>query len=233
MCGISVHLTLVFRQLFQYDSVFDFLVSFLRFLYCKNVVGSLQLLDNLVVFLYAGFLVEVYIAKVVIQFYLSQVERALSNYSNLNSCLLTSFTCRAVLGEVSNFTILETCFLIITPLAFFLRETVVFLFLEFLIFSLLLYLASYNSITISVIPSTLSLYVSYVRAEVFLLIVSLLQPVVDACSKLDQRVQCSRLVVVYKAILNVFLKACFEDRSKCRIILIDSSLQLLKFCRIG
>jgi hypothetical protein len=81
---------------------------------------------------------------------------------------------------VSNFATLETCFVVITLLAFFLRETILSLSLVFLILRFVLYLASYNSVAISVKSSTLSFSVRHVRLEVFLLIISFLKPVVNA-----------------------------------------------------
>ena len=81
---------------------------------------------------------------------------------------------------MSNFAILETCFVVITLLAFFFRETILSLFLGFLVFRFVLYLASYNSVAISVKSFTLPLSVRHIRLEVFLLVVSFLKLVVDA-----------------------------------------------------
>jgi hypothetical protein len=50
------------------------------------------------------------------------------------------------------------------------------------VLSLLLRLTSHDSVAIFVVFSALSLHISYVRAEVLLLIVSLLKPVVNARS---------------------------------------------------
>ena len=83
---------------------------------------------------------------------------------------------------MSNFAILEICFVIIALLAFFLRETVLSLSLSFLVFSFILYLASYNSVSILVKPAALSFYVSYVKLEVLLLVVLFLQLVINAYS---------------------------------------------------
>ena len=105
----------------------------------------------------------------------------MSNYSNLNSRLLNLFFF-AVSSEVSNFATLETYFVIITLLAFFLRETVLSLSLGLLVFRFVLYLASYNSVAISVKSSTLPLSVRHVRLEIFLLVVLLLKSVINARS---------------------------------------------------
>jgi hypothetical protein len=83
---------------------------------------------------------------------------------------------------VSNFAALEICFVVITPLAFFLRETILSLSLGLLVLRLVLYLAGYDSVSILVKPAALPFYVSYVRLEVLLLVVLFLQPVIDACS---------------------------------------------------
>jgi hypothetical protein len=103
----------------------------------------------------------------------------LSNYPNLNSRLFNLFFL-AVSSKVSNFATLETYFIIITLLAFFLRETILSLSLGFLILRFVLYLASYNSVAISIKSSTLPLSVRHIRLEVFLLIISFLKPVVNA-----------------------------------------------------
>ena len=103
----------------------------------------------------------------------------MSNHPNLNSRLFNLFFF-AVSSEVSNLAALETCFVIITLLAFFLRETILSLFLGLLVLRFVLYFASYNSVAISVKSSTLSFSVRHVRLEVFLLIISFLKPVVDA-----------------------------------------------------
>ena len=103
----------------------------------------------------------------------------MSNYPDLNSCLL-SFAYRAVFSKVSNFTILEACLLIVTPLALFFRETIVSLPLGISVLSLLLYLASYNSIFILVVSTPLPFYVSYIRLEVFLLVVPFLKLIINA-----------------------------------------------------
>jgi hypothetical protein len=86
----------------------------------------------------------------------------------------------AVSSKMSNFATLETCFVIITLLAFFLRETILSLSLGFLVLKFVLYLASYNGVAISVESSTLPLSVRHIRLEVFLLVVSFLKPVVNA-----------------------------------------------------
>jgi hypothetical protein len=81
---------------------------------------------------------------------------------------------------VSNFAILETCFIVITLLAFFLRETILSLFLGFFVLKFVLYFTSYNSVAISIKSSTLSFSVRHIRLKVFLLIISFLKPVVNA-----------------------------------------------------
>ena len=74
----------------------------------------------------------------------------------------------------------ETCFVVVALLALFLRESIVVLSLGTPIFGFVLYLASYNGVSIIVVPA-LSSYVSYVRLEIFLLVVPFLKSVVDAC----------------------------------------------------
>lgn len=103
----------------------------------------------------------------------------MSNYLNLNSRLFNLFFL-AVSSEMSNFAALETCFIVITLLAFFLRKTILSLFLGFLVLRFVLYLAGYNSVAISIKSSTLPLSVRHIRLEVFLLVVSFLKPVVNA-----------------------------------------------------
>jgi hypothetical protein len=102
-------------------------------------------------------------------------------YPDFDSCLLYLFL-GTVLGEVFYFPATETCFVVITPLAFFLGKSIVFLFLGLSVLGLLLRLAGYDGVAIFVVFSALSLYIGYVGAEVLLLIVSLLKPVVDARS---------------------------------------------------
>ena len=103
----------------------------------------------------------------------------MSDYPDLDGRLLDLFFL-AVSSKVSNFAILETCFVVIALLAFFLGETILSLSSGFLVLRFVLYLASYNSVAISVESSTLSFSVRHVRLEVFLLIISFLKPVVDA-----------------------------------------------------
>ena len=88
----------------------------------------------------------------------------------------------AVSSKVSNLATLETCFIIVTLLAFFLRETVLSLSLGLPVFRFVLYLAGYNSVSILIKPAALPFHVSYVRSEVLLLVVPFLQPVINACS---------------------------------------------------
>ena len=83
---------------------------------------------------------------------------------------------------MSNLAALETCFIVITLLAFFLRETILSLSLGFLVLRFVLYFASYNSVSILVKPAALPFYVSYVRLEVLLLVVLFLQLVINAYS---------------------------------------------------
>ena len=84
---------------------------------------------------------------------------------------------------MSNLATLETC-LIITPLAFFLRKLIVSLFLGVSISSLILYLASYNSVAVSIIFNiTRFLYISYRGLEVpLLLVTAFLKPIINARS---------------------------------------------------
>jgi hypothetical protein len=81
---------------------------------------------------------------------------------------------------VSNFAVLKTCFVVIALLAFFLRETLLSLSSVFLVLRFVLYLASYNSVAISIKSSTLPLNVRRIRSEVFLLVVSFPKSVVNA-----------------------------------------------------
>ena len=83
---------------------------------------------------------------------------------------------------MSNLAALETCFVVITLLAFFLRETILSLSLGFLVLRFVLYFAGYNSISILVKPAALPFHVGHVRLEVLLLVVLFLQSVIDACS---------------------------------------------------
>jgi hypothetical protein len=83
---------------------------------------------------------------------------------------------------VSNFAILEVCFIIITLLALFLRETILSLSLVFLIFKFVLYLASCNSVAISIKSSTVPLSIRHIKLEVFLLVVLFLNLVINTCS---------------------------------------------------
>ena len=101
---------------------------------------------------------------------MSRVWRALSDYLDLNGRLLNLFLF-AVSSKVSNLATLETCFVVVTLLAFFLGETVLSPSSGLLVFRFVLYLTSYNSVSILVKPTALPFYVSYVRLEVLLLVV--------------------------------------------------------------
>jgi hypothetical protein len=112
---------------------------------------------------------------------LSRVWRALSDYLDLDSRLLNLFFF-AVSGKVSNFATLEICFVVVTLLAFFLRETVLFLSLGLLVFRFVLYLTGYNSVAIPIESSALPFCIRQVGSEIFLLIVPFLKSVIDTCS---------------------------------------------------
>ena len=105
----------------------------------------------------------------------------MSNYPDLDSCLFDLFFI-AVSSEVSNFAATEICFVIVTLLAFFLRKSVMSLSLGLSVFSLLLYLASYNSIAVLVISAALFPCVSQRWLELSLLLGAFLQAIVDARS---------------------------------------------------
>ena len=78
----------------------------------------------------------------------------MSNHPNLNR-RLPYFILRAVSAEVAYFTALETCSIVVTLLAFFLRESVMVLFLGMSVLSLLLYLAGHDGIAILVVSAAL------------------------------------------------------------------------------
>ena len=65
---------------------------------------------------------------------------------------------RIVFGKVSLFAILETYFVVVTPLAFFLRKTILALSLGVLAL-VFLHLAYYNSVAILIFTMTLLPYV--------------------------------------------------------------------------
>ena len=75
---------------------------------------------------------------------------------------------------------LETCFVVVASLTLFLGKSVVELSLGLLVFSFVLHLASYNSVSIVVVSAALSSRVSHVRLEVFLLVIPLPKSVVNA-----------------------------------------------------
>jgi hypothetical protein len=105
----------------------------------------------------------------------------LSNYPDLDGRLFNLFFF-AVSGEVSNFAASETCFIVITLLAFFLGETILSLSSGFLVLRFVLYFAGHDGVSILVKPAALPFYVGYVGSEVLLLIVPFPQPVINACS---------------------------------------------------
>ena len=105
----------------------------------------------------------------------------MSDYPDLDSRLFDLFFF-AVSGEVSNLAALETCFVVITLLAFFLRETILSLSSGFLVLRFVLYFAGHDGISILVKPAALPFHVGHVGSEVLLLVVLFLQSVVNACS---------------------------------------------------
>jgi hypothetical protein len=88
----------------------------------------------------------------------------LSNHTDLNSRLF-DLIFYAVSGEVSCFAATETCFVVVTLLAFFSRESVRSLPADLSVFGLFLYLAGYDSVAILVVLVALLLRVGYYRLE--------------------------------------------------------------------
>ena len=105
----------------------------------------------------------------------------MSNYPDLDGRLFNLFFF-AVSSEVSNLAALETCFVVITLLAFFLGETVLSPSSGFLVLRFVLYFAGHDGISILVKPAALPFHVGHVGSEVLLLVVPFPQSVIDACS---------------------------------------------------
>ena len=82
----------------------------------------------------------------------------MSDYPDLDGRLFNLFLL-AVLSEVSNFAATQTCFVIVTLLAFFLRKTVLSLSFGLLVLGLVLYPAGYDNVSILVVSATLLLHV--------------------------------------------------------------------------
>ena len=107
----------------------------------------------------------------------------MSNYPDLDSSLLSLLVVlRAVSAEVSFLSAPETCFIVVAPLALFLGKSVVELSSGFSVLGLVLHLAGYNSVSIIIVSATISFCVSYVRLEIFLLVILFLKSVINTRS---------------------------------------------------